>query len=61
MNECKHCGYKTKTEKWMIKHLAEKHGIHLPIGLDESLFDGGLDKIKEEFKGALYRNGKFYN
>ncbi len=45
----------------MIRHLSEKHNICLPLGLDESLFDGGFDQIKEELKGALYREGKFYN
>lgn len=60
LNVCKHCGYKTKTEKWMIKHLVDVHGIHLSEGY-ESLFDGGFEKLKEDFKGILYRNGDFYN
>lgn len=51
--KCKHCEKITETEKLMIVHLTWKHNKPLPLGLHESLFDGGLEKIKEEIKKQL--------
>jgi len=50
---CKRCGKVTQTEKLMIVHLTWKHRIQLPIGLHPDLFDGGLEKIKEQIKKQL--------
>ena len=46
---CKHCKRKLRTEALMISHLRFKHGMDIPQGI-EVLFDGGLERIKEDFK-----------
>jgi len=50
---CKRCGKVTPTEKLMIVHLTWKHNKPLPVGLHESLFDGGFEKMKAQIKKQL--------